>query len=498
MLKGHLEMINPVSTNNIKTSIFYINDYHGKSINMERTVSAANAFDARNKDKDVDTLKLSSGDIMIGEDFKTNQLAVMFQKKIGITASAIGNHEYDIQNKINTILSQINYNLLSSNVKINPRSPWFKKVHSSTIEEHNGHKYGIIGTTPIDLYKRSKEGSIQKDITVDKVKETIEDIQTEANRLQSQGINKIILLSHLGYTLDKIIANQTQGIDVILGGHSHDLLFDVKEGENLFYSKTGEPVIITQAGRDGKNFGILNLEFDQNGVIKKIQNNVGNTREFKRYAPIKYLFDKIFGVKETYGYINSAPGPLSHDLIEPNPHAYFITDCMKKDLDVDIAILPSANIRGYFEKGKVDTRILTDILPFQNKLYKVKYSEKEIVDAIKLSAKSFTNIANKPGIFYASGLNYTVTTNGTVKSITFIDKTGKEIPINIDNPRNDKFYTTILNDYCAQGNDGFKMLNQPDRIIEKYSFDATKCVKAILKKEKDAVDIKDDGRIKII
>ena len=34
------------------------------------------------KTKDVDTLKLSSGDIMIGEDFKTNQLAVMFQKKL--------------------------------------------------------------------------------------------------------------------------------------------------------------------------------------------------------------------------------------------------------------------------------------------------------------------------------------------------------------------------------------------------------------------------------
>ena len=73
---------------------------------------------------------------------------------------------------------------------------------------------------------------------------------------------------------------------------------------------------------------------------------------------------------------------------------------------------------------------------------------------------------NKPGIFYTSGLNYTVTNNGIVKSITFIDKTGKETPINIDNPRTDKFYTTVLNDYCAQGNDGFKILNQPDRIIE--------------------------------
>ena len=66
--------------------------------------------------------------------------------------------------------------------------------------------------------------------------------------------------------------------------------------------------------------------------------------------------------------------------------------------------MPSSNIRGYFEKGKVDTRILADILPFKNKLYEVNYSEKEIVEGIKQAAKSFVNIANKPGIFYTSGI----------------------------------------------------------------------------------------------
>ena len=281
-------MINPINQpNSVKTSIFYINDYHGKSINMERTITASNAFDARNKDKkDVDTLKLSSGDIMIGEDFKTNQLAVLFQKIIGIMASAVGNHEYDMQDKVGAILPLVSYNLLAANVKISPQNPWSHKIESKIVEEKNGHKYGIIGASPIDLYKRSKEGVIQKQIQVDKPKETVLNIQKEVDRMQKQGINKIILLSHLGYTLDKIVANQTQGIDVILGGHSHDLLLDVKEGKNLFYSKTGEPVVITQAGRDGKNFGILNLEFDQNGVIKKVQNNVGYTRNFKRFATI--------------------------------------------------------------------------------------------------------------------------------------------------------------------------------------------------------------------
>ncbi len=492
-------MINPINQNNIKTSIFYINDYHGKSINMERTVTASNIFDSKNKDKkDVDTLKLSSGDIMIGEDFKTNELAVMFQNTVGITSSAIGNHEYDMQANVRTILPQIKYNLLASNVKINPRSPWYRKTMPSTIEVHNGHKYGIIGTSPIDLYKRSKEGYLEKEITVDKVKESVQDIQTEVNKFQEQGINKIILLSHLGYTLDKIIANQTQGIDVILGGHSHDLLLDVKEGENLFYSKTGEPVIITQAGRDGKNFGILNLEFDQNGVIKKVQNNVGYTRDFSRNGPIKYIFDKIFGSKETYGYVNSAPKPLTHDLIEPNPHAYFIADCVRKNLNADIVILPSSNIRGYFEKGKVDTRILADIMPFRNKLYEVNYSEKDIVDAFKLAAKSFTNVANKPGIFYTSGLKYTVTDNGIIKSMSFIDSKGKETKIDIDNPNPNKYYKTIINDYCAQGNDGFKCLNRPSQVTNKYDFDATECVKNILKNSKQPVDIIDDNRISVV
>ena len=371
-------------------------------------------------------------------------------------------------------------------------------IKPSIIEERNGHKYGIIGTSPIDLFKRSKEGIIQKDIQVSKIDETINDIQSEVNKLQEQGINKIILLSHLGYTLDKKIANQTQGIDVILGGHSHDLLFDVVEGKNLVYSKSGEPVIITQAGRDGKNFGILNLEFNDRGIIKKLQNNIGYTRSFKRYAPAKYAFDKIFGVRETYGYISSAPPALTKDLIEPNPHAYFITDCIRKSLDCDIAILPSSNIRGHFESGKVDTRILADILPFQNKLYKINYSEKTLVDSMKRACKSFVNLDNKPGIFYMSGIKYTVNTLGELQSVSYISKDGEEKPININNPRDDKFYTTVINDYIALGNDGFKELNQPENILEKYDFDATNCIKETLQKSKDPVEIYDDGRIQIV
>ena len=493
-------MITPVSTGNIKTSIFYINDYHGKSINMERTMSASNTFDFRNKDKkDTDVLKLSSGDIMVGEDVTINRAAILFQNFIGIRASAVGNHEHDIQNNQEKVLQYVKFNMLSNNVKVNPRNPWSSVLKSSVVEEVNGHKYGIIGSTPVDLFTRTKNGSLHRDFSVDDPQQTVKDIQLEIDKLKAQGVDKIILLSHLGNTFEKIIAAETSGLDVILGGHSHNLIKDVKEGENLLYNKDGEPVIITQAGKDGKNFGILNLEFDQNGIIKKVQNNIGYTKDFHRNMPLEYIFNKLFKSNKIYGEIKSAPPEPKDLLISPNPHGYFIADCMRKDLDCDIALIQSANMRGYFEKGEVDDRILNDILPFKNELYKMKYSEKDIVDALKFACKSsYQTNSHKPGMFYASGLKYTINDKGELLSLTFVDKTGKQTPIDINNPRYDKFYTTVINDYCAQGNDKFKMLDKPEQIIQKTGIDSAVCVGNILKTMKEPAQIIDDGRITII
>lgn len=493
-------MISPVSTGNIKTSIFYINDYHGKSLNMERTMSASNTFDFRNKDKkDTDVLKLSSGDIMVGEDVTINRASILFQNFIGIKASAVGNHEHDLQNNQEKVLPYVKFNMLSNNVKVNPRNPWSSVLKSSVVEEVNGHKYGIIGSAPVDLFTRTKNGSLHRDFTVDSAEETVKDIQSEIDKLKAQGVDKIILLSHLGNTFEKIIATQTSGLDVILGGHSHDLIKDVKEGENLLYNKDGEPVIITQAGKDGKNFGILNLEFDQNGIIKKVQNNIGYTKDFHRNMPLEYIFNKLFKNNKIYGEIKSAPPEPKDLLITPNPHGYFITDCMRKDLDCDIALIQSANMRGYFEKGEVDDRILNDILPFKNELYIMKYSEKDIVDALKFACEnSYKSHSHKPGMFYASGLKYTISDKGQLISLTFVDKNGKETPVNIENPRYDKFYTTAINDYCAQGNDKFKMLDKPEQIIKKTGIDSAVCVANVLKTMKEPAQIVDDGRITIV
>ena len=488
--------------NRVKTSIFYINDYHGKSINMERTVTASRAYDSfvkQQKDNgEVDVLKLSSGDIMLGEVEKVNDVAMTFQNIIGITASAMGNHEYDMPDKIGGLIPKMKYKLLAANVKINPDNPFSKKVEKSYIEEHNGHKYGIVATTPTDLFSRLKYGHIFTELDVDNIDDTIKDVQTEVDKLKQQGINKIILLSHSGYGYDRKIAQNTDGIDIILGGHSHNLIQDIKSGENLVASQSGEPVVITQAGRDGKHFGVLNVEFDESGRIVKAQNNVTPTRGFKRNAPVRYIFDKLFGKPQVIGYVRTSPPPLTEDLIQPSGHAQFLVDCIRKDLDTDIALLSAANVRGYIESGNLDTRYLEDISPFHNNLCIIPYTEKEIVEALKQTCKSFVNPNNKPGIIHPSGLRYTVSrSTGDLKELYFIDKNGKETRIDINHPREDKVYRTAINDYYAQGNDDMTVLKKIDEAEKVFDFDLNKCVIDYMKTS-GPVDIADDGRIKVV
>lgn len=55
--------------------------------------------------------------------------------------------------------------------------------------------------------------------------EEIESIRAEVSILKNQGINKIIALGHSGFTIDKNIALEVEGIDLVIGGHTNTFLY---------------------------------------------------------------------------------------------------------------------------------------------------------------------------------------------------------------------------------------------------------------------------------
>lgn len=483
-------------------SIGYVNDTHGQTNNMMRILSGIKG-----------DLKLSAGDNDIGDEKNkaVHRATMKFLDIAGITATALGNHELDTtQEDLIDSLDDFKGDVLAANfkkeliededqdeVKELGRAHLENSLKSSKVVEVNGEKIGLVGASPIDMFDRLTHPNYHTDCTVDALEDSIDDIQDEVDKLREHGINKIILLSHLGKAKDQILAQNTDGIDVIVGGHTHELIKDIKEGENLLYSKSGEPVIMTEAGRDGSYFGKLNVTFDKDGVITKAQNNLGETRLFHKNMINQYVFDEIMGKPEKVGFIKQAPPPPT-TLIEENPHANFVCDAMKEEMGADIGVWNNGGIRNFFHEGVIDSRDIKDIAPFFDRMSLAEVSEKTLVDMFKATVKTtYTSHGNKPGLIAVSGLNYTVSPKkAELTAMNFVDKNGKEIPIDINNPRADKMYKVATDEFMMSAGADYAVLAPHDKCLEIRPYDKDVLTCEYIKHLDKPIVINQTGRIK--
>ena len=484
-------------------SIGYINDTHGQVNNMMRILSGLKG-----------DIKLSAGDNDIGDEKNKaiHHATAKFLNLADIKASAFGNHELDTTQSdfmdtlkfMKTKILAINFNKEENWEKRNDIQPEYgragldKAIDSSMITTVKGEKIGLIGTCPLDMFARTTHPNYHKDCYVNDLEDTIELIQKEIEKIKEQGVNKIILLSHLGHSNDIAVAQKTEGIDVIISGHTHELFKDIKEGENLFYSKTGEPVIITEAGRDGAYFGQLNLTFDKNGVIKKAQNNVGEARNFHKNMVNQYIFDEILGKPEDIGFIKQAPPPPTK-LIEENPHANFVCDAMKHITNSDIALWNNAGIRNFFHEGNIDSRDIKDIAPFLDRICVAYISEKALVDLFKGAIEDTYENAEKgykPGLLAVSGLKYGVDEKeGELTFLTYIDKNGNEQSIDIENPREDKKYKMVTDEFVMSAGADFPVIAELQDCLKIYPYDKDVMTCEYIKYLDKPIVINQSGRI---
>ena len=107
-------------------------------------------------------------------------------------------------------------------------------------------KTGLIGLTdPMEIYRTVFKLDARSPEAV---------LPGLIERVRSQGAKFIILLSHLSSLADQRVADHIPGIDVIIGGHDHKLLYPP-----LVINGT----VIAQAGEYGGHLGRLDLEIDE-------------------------------------------------------------------------------------------------------------------------------------------------------------------------------------------------------------------------------------------
>ena len=101
-----INAVQPVQQNNnsVKTSIFYMNDFHAKLPNLERVYTASQMFDTF--ETSADKLKLSSGDDGLGEDPVLSRAVSKMLGMIGITKRQKSQKMQNIRSWVQLIFMQ--------------------------------------------------------------------------------------------------------------------------------------------------------------------------------------------------------------------------------------------------------------------------------------------------------------------------------------------------------------------------------------------------------
>lgn len=487
-----------------KLSIFYINDLHGNVDNMSGMIAASDKFDKETAQKGMDALKLSGGDNFSGGDDKKNQLVINLLTRMGINASALGNHEFD--STISTFYKFLNHSktkFLAANAKAPNGSEFYNNVQKSTVMEINGNKYGIIGLLPFDLETvTGADDKKMEGIRPEDINKSIETVNEEAKKLTEQGVNKIILVSHIGNDKDKEIAPKLHGVDIIVGGHSHTEVNNIVPQENLLNNADNKPVLIVQTGENAKHVGVLNVDFDENGVPVVAENNLIKTSQEK--SPVlNHLKDSMMGKSPQIATISNIDPLPKNRRIVPCAWTNFMADAMRTEANVDIAFINAANTRKTPKAGILTERDVSESTPLKNTLLVKNMTEKEVVVAIKeaLSA-TFGHETGEPGILHTSGLNYTADNKGNLLELSFVDKQGNKTPIDINNP-SDKVYSVCYDSFVAKGTEYPAFIPEKSvhkEIIKTFDFDKDKLAVDHIKKNQNEkeLNIVDDGRIKIL
>ena len=140
--------------------------------------------------------------------------------------------------------------------------------------------------------------------------------------LKSQNAAVIALLSHLGLDEDRRLAKTVQGIDFIIGGHTHDLL---PEGETV------NGVHIAHAGEFAEALGRIDLDIDpKDGRIIELKSRVFEISEDEEPDPA--VVEAIANVEDEINQRMSQPiGTLEESL-----DLYHFQECDIGNLTADI------------------------------------------------------------------------------------------------------------------------------------------------------------------
>jgi len=210
-------------------------------------------------------LLLDAGDIFQGTPYFNlygGELEFKLMSEIGYDATTLGNHDFDAG--LDGLIKQLpfaNFPFLNVNYSFD-NTPLEGLISPYKVFQKGEIKIGVTGVgVELDgLVPDKLFGEVRYQNPIKILNRTAEILKNDLN------CDLIICLSHLGYKYsskkvsDIILAENSENVDIIIGGHTHTFLDKPMVVNNL----KSEPVVINQVGWAGINLGRLDITLKKN------------------------------------------------------------------------------------------------------------------------------------------------------------------------------------------------------------------------------------------
>ncbi len=221
-----------------------------------------------------DSLLLDAGDVFQGTPYfnKFNgSLDFEVMSKMGYDAVTIGNHEFDNGVRgFEEVMGKAKFPFVSTNYDFGTTQMGLR-IHKFLIRQVAGVKIGIFGLGV--AFENLVLPHLHRGVTYLDPLEVAAD--TVAHLKGYHRCDMVICLSHIGYSYndgrvsDRIVAQQVDGIDLIIGGHTHTLMPEPE----LFEKSDGRRTWVSQVGFAGIVLGRLDFYFDRQRKIASVQHH---------------------------------------------------------------------------------------------------------------------------------------------------------------------------------------------------------------------------------
>lgn len=355
-----------------KLTILHSNDLHGDFLaekideKLIGGVSMLSGYVDKVRNEEQNTIYCIAGDMFRGSviDSEFRGISTIeIMNMLSPDVVTIGNHEIDYGIAHLLFLEKCaKFPIINANMYITTnRSRLFRSHHILEIDGMKILFIGILTETVLSMAK--KEALVGGFVDIHDAATEVERI---CNAYRSSDIDCTVLLTHIGFEEDKLLAaklDSSLGIDIIIGGHSHTYLEkpEVVNG-----------ILIAQAGMGTDQIGRFDLEIDTgaNSIRSFTWQSIPITNE---YCPRDTALEEILGryqsvAEEKYSrVVTRMKRKLTHpSWYQETELGGFLADILQESLRLDMMLVGSGSIR-VTEIGPIILfSDLTECLPYDD------------------------------------------------------------------------------------------------------------------------------------